>query len=165
MTSSTDRIEKRLFLRAPQARVWRAISDAKEFGSWFGMDVDGQFVQGQDVTGRIAPTEADPEIAKMQAKYTGMLMTFHIEKIQPMTTFSFRWHPFAIDSSIDYSKEPMTLVTFTLEPAEGGTLLTVVESGFDSIPIERRADAFEANEEGWGMILQLIEKHLLQPKA
>jgi len=165
MSSTTDRIEKRIFLRAPQDRVWHAISDAAEFGDWFGMDVDGQFVQGQDVSGRVAPTKADAEIAKMQSKYTGMPMKFHIEKIQPMTTFSFRWHPFAIDRSVDYSKEPMTLVTFTLEPAEGGTLLTVVESGFDSIPIARRADAFEANEEGWGMILQLIEKHLLQPKT
>lgn len=162
MTSSTDRIEKKLFLRAPQARVWQAISDAKEFGSWFGMDIDGRFVEGQTITGRVAPTKVDPEIAKMQSKYTGMPMAFYVEKIQPMTTFSFRWHPFAIDRSIDYSKEPMTLVTFTLEHAEGGTLLTVVESGFDSIPIERRADAFEANDEGWVMILRLIEKHLLQ---
>jgi uncharacterized protein YndB with AHSA1/START domain len=165
MTSSTDRIEKRLFLKAPQARVWQAISDAKEFGSWFGMDVDGQFVQGQNLTGRIAPTKADPEIAKMQAKYTGTPMALYVEKIEPMTTFSFRWHPFAIDRSVDYSNEPMTLVTFTLAPEKGGTMLTVVESGFDSIPIARRAEAFEANEEGWGMILQLIEKHLLQPKA
>ena len=162
MTTSTDRIEKHLFLRAPQERVWRAVSDTTEFGSWFGVELEGTFVAGTELRGRIKPTKADPEIAKMQEKYTGMPMTLFVEHIEPMNVLSFRWHPFAIDISVDYSKEPMTRVTFTLESAEGGTNLTVVESGFDSIPIARRADAFEANEVGWGMILQLIEKYLLQ---
>lgn len=165
MTSSTDRIEKQLFLRAPQERVWRAISDAKEFGSWFGMELDGDFVAGKQISGRIKPTTADSTVAKMQEKYTGAPVAFFIEQIQPMDLFSYRWHPFAIDSSIDYSTEPMTLVTFMLEPAEGGTMLKVVETGFDSIPIARRADAFEANDEGWTMQMQLIEKYLLQPQS
>jgi uncharacterized protein YndB with AHSA1/START domain len=160
MISSTDRIEKRVLLRAPQERVWRALSDAAEFGSWFGVELDGGFVPGAHITGRIKPTTADPEVAKIQEKYAGTPMAFYIERIEPMRRFSFRWHPFAIDSSIDYSNEPMTLVTFTLEPAEGGTILTVVESGFDSIPLARRTDAFEANEEGWGLMLQVIEKYL-----
>ncbi len=165
MALSTDRIEKRMLLRAPQAKVWHAISDATEFGNWFGMELDGGFVSGAEVLGRIKPTKADAEVAKMQEKYTGTPVAFFVDRIEPMSTFSFRWHPFAIDSSIDYSNEPMTLVTFTLEPADGGTLLTLVESGFDSIPIARRADAFEANEEGWEMQLQLIQNYLLLPQS
>ncbi|HEY7993392.1 MAG TPA: SRPBCC family protein [Candidatus Eremiobacteraceae bacterium] len=164
MISSTDRIEKRVSLRAPQERVWRAISDAAEFGSWFGMEIDGTFTAGSEVRGRIKPTIADAAVAERQKKYAGAPIAFFIERIEPMRTFAFRWHPYAIDTSVDYSKEPMTLVTFTLEPAEGGTTLTVVETGFDSIPIERRADAFEANEEGWTLQLQLIEKYLLLPR-
>jgi uncharacterized protein YndB with AHSA1/START domain len=165
MVSSTDRIEKRVLLRAPQERVWRAISDASEFGSWFGVELDGGFAPGAEITGRIKPTTADAAVAATQEKYRGMPLAFYVERIEPMRLLSFRWHPFAIDTAVDYSKEPMTLVTFTLEPAEGGTLLTIVESGFDAIPIERRADAFEANDEGWDLMTQLIEKYLLQPQS
>ncbi len=165
MTSSTDRIEKQVFLRAPQERVWRAVSDATEFGNWFGMEIDGEFKAGAHMSARIKPTKADPEVAKIQEKYTGMPFAFFVDRMEPMNVFAYRWHPFAMDSSIDYSKEPMTLVTFTLQPKDGGTLLTVVESGFDSIPIERRANAFEANEEGWAMQMQMIEKYLLLPQS
>jgi len=161
MTSSTDRIDKQIILPAPQERVWRAVSDAAEFGSWFGMELDGPFVQGAEMRGRIKPTVADPDVAKLQEQYTGASVTLYVEQIAPMRLFSFRWHPFAIDPAVDYSNEPMTLVTFRLEPAEGGTLLTIEESGFDAIPIERRAAAFEANAEGWRMMTGLIEKHLL----
>jgi uncharacterized protein YndB with AHSA1/START domain len=164
MISSTDRIEKRVLLRAPQERVWRAISDAAEFGSWFGVELDGGFAPGATIAGRIKPTDADADVAKMQEKYAGMPMTFYVEQIEPMRLLSFRWHPFTIDTTVDYSSEPMTLVTFTLEPIEGGTLLTIVESGFDAIPIGRRADAFDANDEGWGLMAKLIEKHLLQTR-
>jgi uncharacterized protein YndB with AHSA1/START domain len=160
MVSTTDKIEKRLFLKAPQEKVWRAISDAKEFGDWFGVEFDGSFAPGKHMIGRIKPTVADAEVAKMQEKYSGMRFDFVIEQIVPMRTFSYRWHPFAIDQNVDYSKEPMTIVTFTLEPAEGGTMLTVVETGFDALPIARKADAFEANEEGWVMQMQVIEKYL-----
>ncbi len=165
MTSSTDRIEKRVFLRAPQGRVWRAITDAGEFGTWFGLELEGSFAPGAPVTGRIKPTKVDAAVAQLQEKYAGMPLAFFVERIEPMSFFSFRWHPFAIESAVDYSSEPMTLVTFTLEPAEGGTVLTVVESGFDAIPIERRASAFEANEGGWAIQLQLVEKYLLTPGA
>lgn len=161
MGSSTDRIEKEVFLRAPQARVWRAVSDAVEFGNWFGMELDGEFAAGAQMTGRIKPTKADPAVAEMQEKYAGKPVAFVVERVEPMSVFAFRWHPFPIDPNVDYSKEPMTLVTFTLEPKDNGTLLRVVESGFDSIPIQRRAQAFEANEGGWTMQMQLIEKYLL----
>ena len=160
MVSSTDRIEKSLFLRAPLERVWRAIADSREFGDWFGTELDGEFVSGKRMTGRIKPTKTDPSVAEMQQKYAGMAVEFVVERMEPMSVFSYRWHPFAIDPKVDYSHEPMTLVTFALEAAPGGTMLRVVETGFDSIPIERRADAFEANEEGWGMQMQLIEKYL-----
>jgi uncharacterized protein YndB with AHSA1/START domain len=160
MVSSTDRIEKSLFLRAPQERVWHALTDSNEFGDWFGVDFDGEFAAGKAMKGRIKPTRVDPAVAEMQKKYAGMAVEVVVERLEPMSLFSYRWHPFAIDPNVDYSQEPTTLVTFTLEPSAGGTMLRVVETGFDSIPLGRRADAFEANEEGWGVQMQLIEKYL-----
>lgn len=162
---TTDRIEKQIFLRAPQEKVWHAISDAAQFGSWFGIEFDGGFTRGKQITGRIKPTTVDPAVAQMQENYRGKPVSFFVERIEPMNLFSFRWHPFANDESIDYSKEPATLVTFTLEPAEDGTMLTVVESGFDALPIARRAEAFEANKKGWSLQVQLIEEYLLPPPA
>lgn len=162
MTSSTDRIEKEVFLRAPQAKVWHAISDAREFGNWFGMELDGEFKAGARMTGRIKPTQADAVVAEMQKPHAGKPVSLIVERVEPMSIFAYRWHPFAIDPNVDYSNEPATLVTFTLEPRQDGTLLRVVESGFDSIPAARRAGAFEANEQGWAMQMQLIEKYLLQ---
>src|SRR5579872_1513390 len=159
MNVTTDRIEKEVFLRAPQEKVWRAISNAREFGIWFGINVAGEFSPGARMMGRIEPTQADPSVAEMQRKYEGMPIEFVVERIEPMSVFSYRWHPHGTDGK-DHSDEPMTLVTFTLEPVEGGTKLRIVESGFDSIPIARRAAAFEANEGGWGMQVQLIEKYL-----
>lgn len=163
--SSTDRIEKQVFLRAPQERVWRAITDAGEFGDWFGVAFEGEFVPGAELRGRVTPTKADPEIAKMQERYEGAPFTVYVDRIEPMSVFAYRWHPFAIDPAVDYSNEPTTLVTFTLEPQKDGTLLTITESGFDAIPLARRADAFEANDEGWAMQTQMIEKYLLLPQS
>jgi hypothetical protein len=105
----------------------------------------------------------DPEVAKTQEKYSGMKFGFIVDRIEPMRRFSFRWHPFSIDPNYDYSKEPTTLVEFMLEPKDGGTQLTIVESGFDAIPIERRADAFEANDEGWEAQAKMVEKYLAMP--
>jgi uncharacterized protein YndB with AHSA1/START domain len=165
MSSPTDRIEKEILLRAPQDRVWRAISDAREFGEWFGMEFDGAFAPGVRMTGRIKPTIVDAAVAEAQKKYAGMPIAIAIERVEPMRLFSYRWHPFAIDPKLDYSDEPMTLVTFTLEPAEGGgTMLRIVETGFHSIPIERRADAFEANDGGWDAQMRLIEKYVVLPR-
>ena len=161
-TSDTDRIQKRVLLRAAHSRVWRAISDAKEFGSWFGMKVDGAFEANRTVKCAITPTTVDPESAKSQKPYEGERFELYIEKIEPERLFSFRWHPFAIERDVDYSSEPTTLVTFELEPADGGVMLTVTESGFDRIPLERRAKAFAANEGGWTAQMQLIEKYLVQ---
>lgn len=160
MTSSTDHIEKQVLLHAPLERVWRAISDAQEFGSWFGVRFDGPFVAGGHVTGQIVPTTVDPEVAKRQKPYEGRRFDITIDRIEPMRLFSFRWHPFSIDPEIDYSREPTTLVVFQLEETPDGTLLTITESGFDGIPLERRAKAFEMNEQGWEAQLALIGKYL-----
>jgi uncharacterized protein YndB with AHSA1/START domain len=160
MSSSTDRIEKKVLLRAPHARVWQAISDAKQFGTWFGVEFDGPFVAGERITGRMSPTKVDPAVAKMQEPYAGMKFDYTVDRIEPMRLFSFRWHPFAIDQKVDYSKEPTTLVVFELDEVAGGTQLTITESGFDRIPIERRAKAFAANEGGWAKQAELIAKYL-----
>lgn len=162
MNGIPDRIEKRMVVRAPRERVWGAISEAKQFGSWFGVEFDGEFAAGTRLTGKIAPTKVDPEVAKLQQPYVGFPFEFHIERIEPMSLFSFRWHPSAVDRSVDYSAEPMTLVEFRLEEVAQGTLLTITESGFDRIPLERRAKAFTSNEGGWTHQLKLIEKYLDQ---
>jgi uncharacterized protein YndB with AHSA1/START domain len=156
----SDRIEKRILLRASRARVWRALTDHREFGEWFGMQCDAPFKPGATVTGIIVPTAVDETVAKAQEPYKGMPFELAIEQMEPERLFSFRWHPGAADRNVDYSKEPTTLVTFALEDAPGGILLSVTESGFDRIPLARRAAAFTANDEGWTMVMTLIEKHL-----
>lgn len=158
--STTDRIEKKVLLRAPLGRVWHAISDARQFGTWFGVEFDGPFAAGALMKGRIVPTKVDPEVARMQEPHAGKAFDCTIDRIEPMKLFSFRWHPFAIDPQVDYSKEPTTLVVFELEEAAGGTQLTITESGFDKIPLERRAKAFAANDGGWTHQLELIAKYL-----
>ncbi len=160
MSSSTDRIEKTTVLHAPQDRLWRAISDAKQFGTWFGVELDGPFVAGARLTGRIVPTKVDAEVAKAQEQYQGMTFEITVERVEPMRLFSFRWHPFAVDPGVDYANESATLVTFELHEVPGGTKLTITESGFDRIPLQRRAKAFASNDQGWTMQLTLIEKYL-----
>src|ERR1700722_10616322 len=115
MGTDTNRIEKKVVLRAPRERVWRAISSAKEFGSWFGLEFESAFAPNAKVIGRIVPTTVDAEVAKMQEPYRGKLFEFSVDRIEPMRLFSFRWHPYAVDSAIDYSKEPTTLVEFRLD--------------------------------------------------
>ena len=160
MSTVSDSIEKKIVLRAPRSRVWRAISDSREFGAWFGMELDGPFVAGQPIQGRIMPTTVDPEVAKMQEPHKGKAAKFSVDRIEPEHLFSMRWHPFAIDPNVDYSNEPTTLITFALSDVKDGTLLTITESGFDRIPLERRAQAFRANEGGWEHQTKLIEKYL-----
>ena len=162
---SMDRIEKQIVLRARLQRVWRAISEAAQFGAWFGMDFDGEFAPGARMTGRIAPTKVDPEIARLQEPVAGMRFEFQIDRMEAPRLFSFRWHPYAIDQSVDYSSEPMTLVEFELTEVPQGTLLRISESGFDGIPLARRAAAFAANEGGWSHQTRLIEKYLTRPAS
>jgi uncharacterized protein YndB with AHSA1/START domain len=148
-TVVTDRIEKRVVLRAPRSRVWRALTDAGEFGSWFGVTLQGPFTEGATVRGQIT-----------HPGYQHLTMELIVERLEPERYFAYRWHPYAIDPKIDYSQEPATLVEFRLEDAGEGTTLTIVESGFDRIPLARRAEAFKMNEGGWTQQVRNIERHV-----
>jgi uncharacterized protein YndB with AHSA1/START domain len=161
---STDRIEKKVLLHAPLKRVWTALADSTEFGTWFGMKFDGPFVPGALMRGVIVPTKVNSEVAKAQQKYEGMPVEITIEKMEPERLFSFRWHPYAMEKGVDYSKEPTTRIVFALEEMKDGVMLTVTESGFDHIPLTRRVKAFTANEEGWGMVLKLLEEYFVRAK-
>lgn len=147
--SSKDRIEKSIELRASVSRVWRAITDYKEFGTWFRVDLESPFVPGKVTRGRIT-----------YPGYEHLVMEVTVQKMQPEQLFSFHWHPYAVDPSVDYTHEPPTLVEFKLEPAAGGTLLVVTESGFDALPAARRDEAFRMNDGGWTAQLKNIEKHV-----
>jgi uncharacterized protein YndB with AHSA1/START domain len=149
-TSTTDRIERSVTIRAPRSRVWRAISDAGELGDWFGVNFKGKaFVAGKHIEGKIT-----------YPGYEHLTMDVLIERIEPERLLSWRWHPGAIDPKVDYSQEPMTLVVFELKEVEGGTLLTVVESGLDEIPLSRRAEAFRLNSSGWEEQMLNVQKHV-----
>jgi uncharacterized protein YndB with AHSA1/START domain len=157
----TDRIEKRVLLSAPRSRIWAALTDAEEFGKWFGVKLDGPFNPSTSVRGTVVPTTVDAEVASAQQPYAGVRFDIMVDRIEPERLFSFRWHPGAEPES-DRSREPTTLVVFTLDDAPGGIMLTVTESGFDQIPLSRRAKAFTENEAGWAMQMKLIEKYLAQ---
>ena len=153
-----DKIEKTATLKAPLAKVWRAISDSAAFGTWFGMTIDGPFVEGKTVMGAIAKTQVDDEVAKHQEPYVGMPCELRIERIVPLKLFAFRWHPGA-DPDLG-PNAPTTLVTFEIDEVPEGTRLTITESGFDALPLERRAKAFTENEGGWEAQLSLVAKYL-----
>jgi uncharacterized protein YndB with AHSA1/START domain len=159
--SVPDKIEKQITLRAPLARVWSAITDSQQFGTWFGCALDGPFVAGKKASGTVQPTKVDPEVAKLQEPHAGSLFEIVVERIEPMRLFAFKWHPYALEPGMDYTTEPMTLVTFELNEVEPGkTHLKITESGFDRVPLERRARAFSENEGGWTHQSKLIEKYV-----
>lgn len=158
----TDRIEKNILLKTSLARAWRALSDSTEFGTWFGMRFTGPFAPEAIMRGVIVPTTMNAEVATAQQAYEGIPFDITIEQIVPERLFSFRWHPGAVDSGVDYSLEPTTLVEFTLQEADGGVLLTVIETGFDQIPLARRAKAFASNEGGWTMAITLIAEYVIR---
>jgi len=162
MSEPTDRIRKTTLLKAPLERVWQAVSDARQFGAWFGAAFDGPFVPGTRLSGRIVPTQVEADVAKMQEPHSGKKFEIVVEKIEPMRLLSFRWHPYAVDEK-DYSSEPMTLVEFELAPAPGGTQLTITESGFERVRLERRAEAFTSNQQGWEHQMRLVAKYLAGP--
>lgn len=146
-----DRIEKRIEIKAPVSRVWRALTDHREFGAWFRVNLDGPFVAGQVSRGRIT-----------YPGYEHVTWEAVVQKVEPERLFSFTWHPYGIDPKVDYSKETPTLVEFRLEPSPGGTLLILTESGFDKIPSDRRLEAFRKNEGGWTQQMVNIETHVAQ---
>ena len=149
-TSSTDRIERSTLINAPVSRVWRALTNAEEFGGWFGVALKGKhFVAGQQVQGQITIEG-----------YQHVVFEALVERMEPEKLFSYRWHPYAVDPAVDYSKEPTTLVEFTLKDTGKGTLLSVVESGFDKIPVARRAEAIRMNTGGWEGQMDNIQKYV-----
>lgn len=150
-TANTDRIERSVVINVPRERVWRALANAEEFGTWFGANLKGQtFAPGQRTRGPIT-----------YPGYEHIYFDVIVERIEPMQLLSYRWHPYAIDPSVDYAKEQPTLVTFTLKDAPGnGTLLTVVESGFDHVPPHRRLEAFRMNSRGWEAQMDNIMRHV-----
>ena len=147
--TNTDRIEKTILLRAPRARVWRALTNAEEFGAWFHVKLERAFAEGATVRGKIT-----------YPGYEHVTMEILIERMDAERLFSYRWHPYAVSPDVDYSAEPTTLVEFHLEDATGGTRLTLVESGFDRLPSGRRAEAFRMNDSGWSEQMGNIERHV-----
>jgi uncharacterized protein YndB with AHSA1/START domain len=146
---TTDRIEKEIVLREPRSRVWRALANADEFGAWFGMKLEGSFAPGGRVHGQITLPGHGQVTIEMA-----------IERMDPESRMSYRWHPYAVESGVDYSSEPTTLVEFQLEEVAGGTRLKVVESGFDRIPLARRAEAIRMNDAGWAEELENIARYV-----
>jgi uncharacterized protein YndB with AHSA1/START domain len=147
--TSTARIEKQIVIDSPRSRVWRAVSDVREFNKWFGAALTSPFAPGAVVSGKLTIPG-----------YDHLTITVWVEKVQPETFFSFRWHPNAMDQSVDYSKEATTLVTFTLDEVTEGTRLTIVETGFDALPESRRIKAFTSNDGGWGSQIRKIGDYL-----
>jgi len=144
-----DRIEKSILLRVPRARVWKALADAEAFGKWFGVKLKGTFAPGARLEGKVT-----------HKGYEHCPFEITIERMEPERLLSWRWHPNAIDPKTDYSAEPTTLVVFELKEVADGTLLTVVESGFEGIPLTRRPDAYRSNDQGWAAQMKAIEKYV-----
>ncbi|HLZ65033.1 MAG TPA: SRPBCC family protein [Aliidongia sp.] len=145
----SNTIEKRIELAAPVSRVWRALTDHREFGEWFRVQLEGPFVPGQVTRGRIT-----------YPGYEHLQWEMVVRKLEPERLFSFTWHPYAIDPAVDYSNEPSTLIEFRLEPKDDGTVLFLLETGFDALPEHRRLDAFRMNERGWTEQMTNIARHL-----
>lgn len=147
----TDRVERQIVIQAPRERVWQALSTAEAFGTWFGARLQGQtFAPGQRVRGPITI-----------CNYEHVMFDAIIERMEPPALFSYRWHPYAVDPAVDYEQEERTLVTFTLQEMAGpGTLLKVVESGFDKLSLQRRLEAFPMNDQGWAAQLDNIARHV-----
>ena len=153
MNRATDRIEREILLKAPRSRVWRALANAEEFGDWFGVALKGKvFTAGTHVQGNIT-----------YPGYEHIVFDVQIEQMERERLLSFRWHPYPAEPSVDYSKEPTTLVVFELKDVEGGTLLRVAETGFENIPAARRLEAFRMNSEGWDEQMKNIEQHVAAP--
>jgi uncharacterized protein YndB with AHSA1/START domain len=147
--TSTDRIEKQILIQAPLARVWQALTDHQEFGTWFRAELHGPFVPGQKTTGR-----------STYPGYEHVPMILWVERMDAPTYFSFRWHPYDVDPNVDNSAEETTLVEFRLAEESGATRLVVSESGFDQLPAERRDEAFRMNEGGWAEQVLNIQRHV-----
>ena len=148
-TKITDRMEEKIILRVPRARVWRALAEAEEFGAWFGVKLAGKFAPGAAVKGTIT-----------EKGYEGLPFEIVIERMEPQRLFSWRWHPYAVDPGVDYTAEPRTLVVCELKEVSGGTALTLVESGFHGVEVGRREKAYRMHQQGWAAQMKSIERYL-----
>ena len=150
-TSETNSIERNILINAPREHVWRALSSAEEFGTWFGANLKGQtFAPGQRARGQMTGgCDHDADV----------WFDVVVERVEPQDLFSYRWHPYAVEPIVDYTVEQPTLVTFTLKDTPEGTLLTVLESGFDNIPPHRRLEAFRMHTGGWEAQLKNVARH------
>ena len=163
---STDRIEKKILLRASRERVWRALTDYQEFETWFGFKFDAPFEPGALMRGVIVGSQVNREVGEAQRAHVGKVFEITVDQIEPERLFSIRWHPHATDPKVDYSGEPMTLIEFRLEEVPEGVLLTVTESGFDKIPLARRSEALKGNDQGWSIMTRVLEEYVApKPKA
>ncbi|XWN32380.1 MAG: SRPBCC family protein [Devosia sp.] len=147
--SEDDCIVRTIELAAPVSRVWRALTDHHEFGTWFRVALDGPFVVGRWVTGRVT-----------YSQYEGVAWKAFVERMEHERVFAFSWHPFDVAPDVDVSSEPKTLVEFCLEPSGNGTRLTITESGFRNIPDPRRLEALRSNRKGWDIQVQNIADHV-----
>ena len=166
----SDRIEKQVTLRAPVSRVWKALTDAKEFSRWFGVKLAGEFEAGKAIRG-VWDARMDEGAIMEAQKRAGLRPTkirmpgpdavfCTVDRIEPESYFSFRWIPYGIDAEADPENEPTTLVEFRLQQAPEGTLLTIVESGFDKVPAHRRERAFRMNQGGWAGQAENMRKYV-----
>ena len=155
-TTTTDRIEKSVMIRAPRSRVWRALSNAGEFGTWFGVKLEGEFAAGRYLPGKIVSTRPEDE----HEPYIGQDCDLWVERVEPEELFSYRWYACHAVEGERQEDMPKNLVEFTLEDADGGTMLRIVETGFDAVPLDRRAKALEGNTEGWGIQAERIKRYV-----
>ena len=144
-----DRIEKRIALKVPVSRLWRALTDHEQFGAWFQVKLEAPFEPGKEAVGQIT-----------HPGYEHVTWRAVVRQMVPERLFSLSWHPYAVKPDVDYSDEPQTLIEFRLEPQDEGTLLTLTESGFERIPADRRDEAFRMNEGGWTKQLENVERHV-----
>jgi uncharacterized protein YndB with AHSA1/START domain len=147
-STTTDRIQKTTVLRAPQSRVWSALTDATQMAAWFGITFNEPFAVGRPIQGQVT------------VRGERVTLDMIIERMDPEEYFAYRWHPGAIDPKTDYSAEPMTLVEFRLKSVAEGTELTIIESGFDRIPVHRRAEAYRMNDGGWNSQIEKLRRHV-----
>jgi uncharacterized protein YndB with AHSA1/START domain len=143
------RIDRTIEIHAPPERVWRALTDPRELSAWFQVTIEGGIAAGQEVW----MTSAHPE-------HQGQRFQVLFKELTPPTRFVWQWCPGAMDPKVDYSREPRTTLTFTLQPSPGGTRLSVAETGFERISLARRAKVYVDNSQGWTEVLGWIGKHV-----
>ncbi|MGO9261554.1 MAG: SRPBCC family protein [Bryobacteraceae bacterium] len=151
--SQLSKIEKRIVIRAPRQRVWRALTNFEEFARWFRVEASSSAFESGARVDMVSTHPCGP----------GAKFFVVVEAMEPERLFSWRWYPGVQPPGADYEAEPSTLVEFRLEDTEGGTLVTVVESGFDRLSLDRRAKAFEENEKGWEIQLAALAEYAGKP--